>query len=102
MAYSPKRPASWTVVRRPGLLTLIAIEDPQDLLVVGVRVFERPVGVEREVPLPVLEGTVLYPGPDLVELLPPYSPVVPDIPGLREDDGISEVLQLLLHVQNWR
>ena len=59
MAYSPKRPVSCTVVRRPGLLTLIAIEHPQDLLVVSVRVLERAVRVEDEVLLLVLEGALL-------------------------------------------
>src|ERR687890_434710 len=49
MAYSPRRPVSWTVVSRPGLCTLIAIEHPQDLLVVRVGVVERAIRVEDEV-----------------------------------------------------
>src|SRR4028119_952609 len=98
MSYSPKRPVSWTVVRSPGLLTLIAIEHPQYLPVVRVRVLERPVRVEGEVRLFVLEGTVLDPGPDLVELLPVHTPVFPYVPGLREDYRVLEILQPLLHV----
>src|SRR5919112_4871980 len=98
MAYSPKRPVSWTVVRSPGLLTLIAIEHPQNLLVVRVWVLERPVRVEGEVRLLVLEGAVLDPGPDLVELLPVDAAVLPDVARLGEDYRVLEILQPLLHV----
>src|SRR5918998_6006116 len=100
MAYSPKRPVSWTVVRRPGLLTLIAIEHPQDLLVVRVRVLQRAVRVEDEVLLRVLEGAVLDAAPDLVELLAIYAPVVEDVAGLREHDRVLEVLQFLFNVED--
>src|SRR5918998_5494834 len=98
-AYSPKRPVSCTVVRRPGCLTLIAIEDPQYLLVVSVRVLERAVRVEDEVLLPVLEAPLLDLGFKPVELLALYAAVVPDVAGLGEDDGVLEVLQALLQVQ---
>src|SRR5918997_2884834 len=99
-AYSPKRPVSCTVVRRPGCLTLIAIEDPQYLLVVSVRVLERAVRVEDEVLPPVLEAPLLDLGLEPVELLAVYAAVVPDVAGLREDDGVLEVLQALLHVEH--
>src|SRR5215216_2492531 len=81
MAYSPKRPVSCTVVRSPGCLTLIPIEHPQDLLVVGVRVLERAVRVE-------------------VELLAVYATVVPDVAWLGEDDGFLKVLEALLYVKH--
>src|SRR3712207_3565250 len=99
MAYSPRRPVSCTVVRRPGLLTLIAIEHPQDLLVVRVRVLERTVRVVDELLLLVLEGPLLHLGLEPVELLAVYAAVVPDVAGPGEDDGLLEVLQALLHVQ---
>src|SRR5918998_145023 len=100
MAYSPRRPVSWTVVRRPGLFTLIAIEHPQDLLVVRVRVVERAIGVEDEIRLSVLERAFLDATPDLVELLPVYAPILEDVAWFGEDDRVLKVLQLLLHVQN--
>src|SRR4028118_379115 len=100
MSYSPKRPRSWTVVRSPGLLTLIVIEHPQYLLVVRVRVLERPVRVEGKVRLLVLEGAVLDLCPDLVEPLPVDAAIVPYVPGLREDNRVLEVLQPLLHVED--
>src|SRR5215213_6975193 len=100
MAYSPKRPVSCTVVRSPSCLTLIPIEHLQDLLVVGVRVLERAVRVEDELPLFVLEGPLLDLGLEPVELLAVYATVVPDVAGLGEDDGFLEVLQTLLHVQH--
>src|SRR3712207_3675897 len=80
-AYSPKRPVSCTVGRRPGLLTLIAIEHPQDLLVVRVRVLERPIRVVDEIPFLVLEGRLLDLGLEPVELLAVYAAVVPDVAG---------------------
>src|ERR687893_3050769 len=99
-AYSPKRPVSWTVVRSPGCLTLIAIQHPQYLLVVSMRVLERAVRVEDEVLLPVLEGPLLDLGLQPVELLAVYAAVVPDVAGLGKDDGFLKVLEALLYVQH--
>src|SRR5918998_2671279 len=100
MAYSPKRPVSCTVVRRPGCLTLIAIEHPLDLLVIRVRVLERAVWVEDELLLFVLEVAPFDLGLESVVLLAVYATVVPYVAGLREDDGFLEILQALLHVQH--
>src|SRR5919112_6058519 len=100
MAYSPKRPASCTVVRSPGCLTLIPIEHPQDLFVVGVRVLERAVRVEDELLLFVLEGPLLDLGLEPVVLLAIYATIIPDVTGLGEDDGFLKVLEALLYVQH--
>src|SRR5215207_729799 len=100
MAYSPKRPVSCTVVRRPGLFTLIAIEHPQDLLVVRMRVLERTVRVVDELLLLVLEGAVFDFGFKPVELVAVYATVVPDVAGPGEDYRILKVLEALLHVQD--
>src|SRR5215208_8370037 len=100
MAYSPKRPVSCTVVRSPGCLTLIPIEHPQDLLIVGVRVLERAVRVEDELLLFVLEGPLFDLGLEPVELLAVYATVVPDVAWLGEDDGFLKVLEALLYVKH--
>src|SRR5215210_77919 len=100
MAYSPKRPVSCTVVSRPGWPTLIAIQHPQHLLVVPVRVLQRAVGVEGERSHAVLERALLDLRPYAVELLAFDAAVVPDVAGFGEDDGVFEVGELLLNVQD--
>ena len=81
-------------------MTLIAIEHPHDLLVVGVRVLERTVRVEDELLLFVLEGSLIDLGLEPVEFVAVYATVVPDVAGPGEDDGLLEVLQALIHVQH--
>ena len=54
----------------------------------------------RRTPSCVLEGALLDLGLEPVVLLAVYAPVVPDVAGFREDYGVLEVLQALLHVEH--